>query len=353
MPPSLPPDPHAHSDKAIYDVYIANRASAALSAAHRLGIFRLVADRSRSLEELCKLLKLERRPLDALLTVLVSLGLLRREGEGADGLLATAGGVRYAPTRLVRDHLLPGSPFYIGGLLDLESQCFVTPSNLIEAMHRNAPGVYGETDPWEKISSDPQAAADFTRAMHSVSIRPAFALVATFDFSSIRSLLDVAGGSGILAIAAALRNPGLRATVLELPAVADVAHETVADYRLSDRISIATGNMFAGPLPAGHDAILFSQIFHDWAPETARLLLAKACDALPAKGRVLIHEKLLDDDRDGPLATALVSLDMLFWTEGRQYTASELHMLLDEEGFVAPRTMATVDYWSVTWAQRP
>jgi hypothetical protein len=309
-------------------------------------------DRPRTLDELCKVLKIERRPLDALLTVLVSLGLLKREGTDVDGPLAVGGGATYAPTRLVRDHLLPDSPFYIGGLIDLENECFVTPSNLIEAMRRNSPEMYGESDPWRKISSDPQTAVEFTRAMHSVSIRPAFALAATFDFSSVQSLLDVGGGSGVVAIAAALRNPNLHATVFELFAVAEVARETVVDYQLTDRVSIATGDMFTEPLPAGHDAILFSQIFHDWPPETARMLLAKAHDALPAEGRVLVHEKLLDDDRDGPVSTALVSLDMLFWTKGQQYSAPELHKLLDEAGFVEPRTTPTIDYWSITSAQK-
>jgi len=351
MPRPLPPDPFVHSDKAIYDVYIANRASAALSVAHQLGIFRLVAERPRPLLELCELLKTERRPLDALLTALVSLGLLRREGKGVDGLLAAESAAKYAPTPLVLDHLLPESPFYIGGLIDMENECFVTPSNLLEAMRRNAPEIYGGSDPWERISADRQTAANFTRSMQSVSIRPAFSLAAVFDFSSVRSLLDVGGGSGILAVAAALRNRSLRAMILELPTVAEVARETVAEYQLADRVTIVVGDMFTDQLPAGHDAILFSQILHDWPPDTARMLLAKARDALQNGGQVLVHEKLLNDARDGPVATALASLDMLFWTRGQQYSAPELHALLEEAGLGAPRTVPTVDYWSITWAQ--
>ena len=120
-----------------------------------------------------------------------------------------------------------------------------------------------------------------------------------------------------------------------------------------DRAFTATVDMFAEEYPADHDVVLFSQIMHDWSPETNRLLLAKAWRALPSGGVVVVHEKLLDKDRSGPLANALVSLDMLYWTEGKQYTSEELHELLLEVGFVQPLTRATTGYWSVITAVKP
>jgi hypothetical protein len=356
MAPTPSPDPFLHGDRAIYDVYIANRASAALAVAVRLGVFVKLAAHPTTLRELAGDLGLAERPTDALLTSLVSLGLLERHGDGVDGPLSwnAAGSPepRYAPTALARDHLLPGSRFYLGGLIDIENEHFVTPQNLIEAIRRNRPEAYGGADPWEAIMADPKGAADFTRAMHSISLRPAFGLAATFDFGGVGSLLDAGGGSGILSIAAVLKNPGLRATILELPVVADVARETVRDYQLEDRIRVVEGNMMTEPLPGGHDAVLFSQILHDWPPETARILLARAHEALNPGGQVLVHEKLLSDRRDGPMATALVSIDMVYWTEGQQYSAAELAALLREAGFVEPRTRATVGYWSITWAKK-
>ena len=67
---------------------------------------------------------------------------------------------------------------------------------------------------------------------------------------------------------------------------------------------------------------------------------------------LLIHEKLLNENRDGPLPNALVSIDMLFWTEGQQYSAPELRQLLKEAGFTEPRTRPTLGYWSVTWGSK-
>lgn len=58
------------------------------------------------------------------------------------------------------------------------------------------------------------------------------------------------------------------------------------------------------------------------------------------------------DNRDGPVANAMVSLDMLFWTEGQQYSAKELFEMLTAVGFKNPSILPTIGYWSVVWAHK-
>jgi len=111
--------------------------------------------------------------------------------------------------------------------------------------------------------------------------------------------------------------------------------------------------MFADPFPAGFDAVLLSQILHDWPPEKDRELVKKAYAALPAGGRLLIHEKLVDDDGTGPLANALVNLDMLVWTEGQQLTEEGLRRMLADAGFDDEvERRSTAGYWSVVVARK-
>jgi hypothetical protein len=62
-------------------------------------------------------------------------------------------------------------------------------------------------------------------------------------------------------------------------------------------------------------------ILHDWAPDRARAILRWA--ALPSGGQVIIAELLVNDERTGPAAAALMSLNMLVETEGRNYTPAE------------------------------
>jgi cyclopropane fatty-acyl-phospholipid synthase-like methyltransferase len=188
--------------------------------------------------------------------------------------------------------------------------------------------------------------------MHSISERPAAGLAEVVDFSGVRWLLDVGGGSGALSIAIAREWPEVRCVVLDLPVVCGIAREDAAAAGLSGRVTAEPGDMFAAELPRGFDAVLFSQILHDWPPEKDALLLAKAHAALPQEGLVLVHEKLVDDDGRGPLANALVNLDMALWTEGQQLTESGLRRMLEDAGFGQVERRPTAGYWSVVMGRK-
>jgi hypothetical protein len=79
--------------------------------------------------------------------------------------------------------------------------------------------------------------------------------------------------------------------------------------------------------------VLFSDIFHDWDDERCRLLARRAHDALAPGGEVLVHEMLLGDGKDGPLAALSYSMVMMFVTQGRQRTGRETAELLTSAGF--------------------
>ncbi|MGH9611679.1 MAG: methyltransferase [Bryobacteraceae bacterium] len=178
-----------------------------------------------------------------------------------------------------------------------------------------------------------EAAREFLQGMHGFGVLSSPAVAAAFDLSRFHHLVDLGGASGHLAIAARERYPNLKTTVFDLPAVAKIYPET------------APGDFFNDPLP---DADLYSlgRILHDWGEEKVRTLLRKIYAALPDGGALLIAEKLLDDDKRGPVGTHMQSLNMLICTEGRERTAAEYEALLREAGFRevnAKRTGTPVD----------
>ena len=76
------------------------------------------------------------------------------------------------------------------------------------------------------------------------------------------------------------------------------------------------------------------------------LAVAFAHAALPDGGALLIAEKLLDDDKQGPLPATLQSLNMLICTEGRERSLPEYRELLVTAGFSSVegrRTGSAVD----------
>ena len=327
-------------DTGIYDIYIAARGSAALAVGVRLGLFGWLDSGGRTEAEIAQHLSLSSRGVASLCRALVGLGLLQRTGAKLS-LSAESSSV-----------LVPGKRGYLGDLIDMDFDSWLSPERLLTAVRRGRPGVYGADDMWEAHEEDPDRTARFARMMTSISSRPAAALAATVDFSGATHLLDVGGGSGIFTTTILTAHPHMRGTIYDLAQVQGLALEAFSAAGLSARAQMVPGDMFGEDWPAGADVILLSQILHDWTPQQCAQLLGRAFEALGPGGRILIHEKLIEED-GGPRANALADLDMLFWTEGQQLSRSDAHQWLETAGFVDIQIQATVGYWSVVSAVRP
>ena len=332
-------------DRPIWDLWLANFWLPAVTVAVDGDIFESLAESPASHPELSGRLGFSERGTGILLPLLASLRLLVRY----DG--------RYQLTDVARLYLLRASPYFWGGVL---SRMGTGPryDALKEALKRGEPtSTTGRkddrpSDAWASGKVEIDQARMIAAFMHSHSVPAALGMARNVDFSGVQRLLDVGGGSGCFCIALAQRHPELHCTVMELPAMCEVAKEYVADAGLTGRIDTRAVDMFRQEWPRGYDALFFSNILHDWSFKTCAELLAKAHAALPPAGRVLIHEALLDESGDGPLAATTLSLVMLLGTEGRQFTYAELTRLLEEAGFADVAVTPSYGYYSVVRATR-
>jgi hypothetical protein len=126
-----------------------------------------------------------------------------------------------------------------------------------------------------------------------------------------------------------------------------------AQAGLSQRIATWPANMFNDPWPDQCDAILFSDIFHDWDRASCLHLARRSFESLPAGGRLWLHEMLLDEQRDGPLVVLAFSMNMLSFLGSKQYTAQELGEVLQEAGFTQIQVQPTYGYYSLVSAYKP
>jgi predicted O-methyltransferase YrrM len=179
---------------------------------------------------------------------------------------------------------------------------------------------------------DPLVLEHFWEAMHSLSTMTARKLGEALDLGQFRRLLDIGGGSGAYDIELCKQYGALRATVFELPHAAAIAAGKIAEAGMTDRIETVGGNFFE-QLPGDHDVHLLSMIMHDWDEAKDRALLRRSFEALPSGGAVVISELLVNDEKTGPAPAALMSLNMLIETEGRNYTPAEYLAWLEEAGF--------------------
>jgi hypothetical protein len=329
-------------DRPLWDVVFAVYGYPALLIAHRLKVFSLLEQGPRTLPEICSGLNIKRRPAEAILSTSAALGFLSLRDQ------------RYSLTPLAEDYLLEKSPSYFGFFWDMmidNSEVF-SYACLERAVRTDVPQAYGGGDIYKSHEEQAELARKFTRGMHSISMTLASAWPNVVNLAGHRLMLDIGGGSGAHSIGAALKAPELRAIVLDLEPICDVAHEFIVQYGLQDRLTTHVADMWNDPFPEA-DLHFYSNIFHDWPLEKCRFLAGKSFGSLPPGGRIIIHDVIYNDEKTGPFAPAAYSMLMMGWTEGESYSGRELSTLLEDAGFRDSKAYPAFGYYSVVTAVKP
>ena len=292
-------------------------------------VFGRLATGPKTFADLRAEIGLAERAANVLFTALRAMSLLVR---GLDGRLDV--------TPAAREHLVPEAYFEVGGYVGLVSEA----PNVRAMVERLRSNRFAENRPddagaafifregLESAMDQEASARRLTMALAGRAKNVAPYLAANVPLADAKLLLDVGCGTGIYAIACLQQNSGLRAVVWDRPEVLKVAREMADSYGVADRIECVAGDMFADPVPAGADAILLSNVLHDWDVPECQTLLKRCAAALPVGGRVLIHDVFLNDDLGGPLPVALYSAALFSLTEGRAYSAGEYREWLKGAG---------------------
>jgi len=186
----------------------------------------------------------------------------------------------------------------------------------------------------------------FSFEQHQYSFPIGFAIHNSGLLQNSTNILDVAGGVGSVCIALAQMNDSLKIHLIELPDVIKVAKKMIEKYGQSDHVKCLSMDMFVENWPDGLDAILFTNIFHDWDDEKCKILTRKAFKTLKPGGLILVQEALLYDDKPGPLWTAHWSMTMALEMQGRQFHGKELKTLLEDSGFYNIQINPILGYFS-------
>ena len=279
---------------------------------------------SASKAEVCANFQTTERPTDVMLTLFTAMGCLEREGDV------------FRVSEMGREHLVKGSPWFLGPYFASLRERPVC-KDYLSVLRSGKPAGWGgikDEKAWAQAMEKPDFAESFTAAMDCRGVFMARAMVKAVNLSGFSSFLDIAGGSGIYACSAVAGNPGLRASVFEKSPVDRVASQMIARRGFSDRISVVTGDMFAEPLPGGHDVHLFSNVLHDWDIDLVEMLVEKSFAALEPGGMLLVHDAHLNADKTGPLHVAEYSALLMHSTEGKCYSVREMDQFLTAAGFI-------------------
>jgi hypothetical protein len=185
----------------------------------------------------------------------------------------------------------------------------------------------------------PTRAAVFNAAMTALSNAHYAGVVDAYDFRPIRKLVDVGGGHGRLLSMILTAYPKMRGVLFDLPHALEGGQKTIAEAGLSNRCEVVSGDFFRS-VPAGGDAYVLSRVIHDWADEKAVAILKVVRGALPAKGRLLLFETMIQ--ADNRLSYPLLSdLNMVIRSGGCERSEAEYRALYKAAGFKLTRVIKT------------
>ena len=183
---------------------------------------------------------------------------------------------------------------------------------------------------------DPQRASTFYLAATQLTRLVAPAVLETYDFGGLRSIVDVGGGHGELLAAILRAHRSLQGTLLELPYALSGARRHLEEAGVLERCQLVEGDFFAS-LPTDADAYILKSVLHDWDDANASSILTSCRRAMADRSRLIVIEHLLPDDGSIQPSDALADLMMLVAHGAGERTRSRLVALLHENALAVRR----------------
>ncbi|MHC4259133.1 MAG: methyltransferase [Planctomycetota bacterium] len=313
--------------KTLYELSWRYRAARVLHVANAVDIFTALSEKEMLLEELCQQCRTEPRITEKLLIACTAMGLLDKCGG------------RYRNTELAETYLVRGRRLYQGDIVAHSATVWDFWTTLEDKVRTAA-------EPKNKHADENR---NFVLGMHNIAaVGRAQMFLDKVELSGRRRLLDVGGGPGTYSILACKRYPSLRAVVFDLPETVSIAREIIANEGMQDRVSVQEGDWGKDDFGEGYDVVLLFNVLHG-PDDNAEMKLRKAYDSMEHGGLLVIQGFLLNNERTGPLGSALFNLMV------GVYSRSELLSIIKETGFAQAVVVAASQEIGIAWiiAEKP
>ena len=189
------------------------------------------------------------------------------------------------------------------------------------------------------LEKNPQAAEVFNEANAIKAGSSHRAIVDVYDFSGIHTLTDVGGGLGVLMAEILIANPLMEGIVADTPSVIQKTGKIIQARGIEGRCQAIECDFFK-KIPFGSDAYLMSNILHDWPDEQCRIILTNCHRAMKTESKLLVVEMVIAPGNE-PSVAKLLDLEMLVITGGRERTEAEFNNLFVSSGFKPSRIIPT------------
>jgi len=202
--------------------------------------------------------------------------------------------------------------------------------SLLNAVRTGAPAfheIFGRPF-WEDLRAHPDLAASFDALMGPAGHgTPDPEVLVTGDWESVRTVVDVGGGTGSLLAEILRARPKVRGTLVDLPPTVARSAEIFQAAGVADRVT-TVGQSFFEPLPAGADLYLLKSVLSDWPDRELIAILRRCAEAARPAGRIVVLNGVSPDESGGPSPALL----MMVLVGGRERSLTEFRELARAAG---------------------
>lgn len=187
---------------------------------------------------------------------------------------------------------------------------------------------------FEYFADRPERSALFGSFMGFMTQRCTRFLFSQHRFEPFTTVADLGGSMGDLLLAVLQEYPGTRGILFDLPGTIELARPALAQSPLAARVELVAGSFF-DTVPVA-DLYLLKQILHDWNDDECRGILGSIRRVIPAQGRLVAIEHILQDE-PAPDEAQGTDIAMMLWATGHERRLQEFTELFRAAGFAIER----------------
>jgi hypothetical protein len=322
----------------VFQLMTGHIVASSVNVVAQLGIADRLAGGPRSAEDLARDCGVNADALYRVLRALASLGVFEEQSPRTFGLTPAGAALCDGPLRWMA--------LWIAGEFNL--RVYANAMHSVKTGESAVPATVG-ADIFDHFAQNGALSKIFNDAMTGFSTVVIPAVLEVYDFSGIRTLVDVAGGHGGVLTSILQKHPSMKGVLFDLEHVLAGARPKIAAQGLADRCSTASGDFFRA-VPAGGDAYIMKHIIHDWYDDKAATILENIRAVLPKHGRVILIESVIPEGNEPGLGK-IIDLEMLVMPGGKERTEAEFRALFDRAGFTLTRVVPTKSPLSVVEAR--
>jgi hypothetical protein len=159
---------------------------------------------------------------------------------------------------------------------------------------------------WEDLAAHPEIAASFDALMGPAGHgAPDADLPITGGWTSVKTVVDVGGGTGAMLAEILRAGPHLHGILVDHPGTVARSAANFEAAGVAERVT-TVGQSFFDPLPAGADLYLLQKVLNDWPEPETVAILRRCADAARPGGRVVVNGGVVADGEPKHLMIEMV-----------------------------------------------